>query len=109
MFYGHFIVIVQQSQSVFEMTSTIIHRSRKITKSNDQIDLKPEVSSQMISSYKQDVTRQRERDLRNENTSLNIFLNFKRERDYSLISKERGIISTQIGKASVDKMNSQDK
>ena len=28
---------------------------------------------------------------------------------YSLISKERGIISTQIGKASVDKMNSQDK
>ena len=34
---------------------------------------------------KQDVTRQRERDLRNENASLNIFLNFKRERDYSLI------------------------
>ena len=26
-----------------------------------------------------------------------------------LISKERGIISTEIGKASVDKMNSQDK
>ena len=52
----------------------------------------------------------RERDLRNENASLNIFLNFKRERDYSLISKERGIISTQIGKASVDdEMNSQDK
>ena len=43
----------------------------------------------------------RERDLRNENASLNIFLN----------SKERWIvfISTQIGKASVDKMNSQDK
>ena len=51
----------------------------------------------------------RERDLRNENASLNIFLNFKRERDYSLISKERGIISTEIGKASVDEMNSQDK
>ena len=52
----------------------------------------------------------RDRDLRNENASLNIFLNnFKRERDYSLISKERGIISTQIGKASVDEMNSQDK
>ena len=48
----------------------------------------------------------RERDLRNENASLNIFLNFKRERDYSLISKERGIISTQIGKASVDEMKS---
>ena len=47
---------------------------------------------------KQDVTRQRERDFRNENASLN-----------TLISKERGIISTQIGKASVDKMNSQDK
>ena len=31
---------------------------------------------------KQDVTRQRARDLRNENASLNIFLSFKRERDY---------------------------
>jgi len=51
----------------------------------------------------------RERDLRNENASLNIFLNFKRERDYSLISKERRIISTVIGKASVNEMNSQDK
>ena len=51
----------------------------------------------------------KERDLINENASLNIFLDFKRERDYSLISKERGIISTQIGKASVDKMNCQDK
>ena len=50
----------------------------------------------------------RERDLRNENASLNIFLNFKRERDYSLVSKERGIISSQIGKASVDEMNCQD-
>ena len=51
----------------------------------------------------------RERDLRNENAFLNIFLHFKRERYYSLISKERGIISTQMGKASVDEMNSQDK
>ena len=35
----------------------------------------------------------RERDLRNENASLNIFLNFKREKDY---------LSEHIGKASVD-------
>ena len=41
----------------------------------------------------------RERDLKNEDASLDIFLNLK----------ERGIISTQIGKASVEKMDSQDK
>ena len=45
----------------------------------------------------------RERDLRNENASLNIFLNFKRERDY--LDSNRQV----IGKASVDEMNSQDK
>ena len=41
---------------------------------------------------------------------FNIFLNFKREKDCSLISKEKDCLSEHIGKASVDdEMNSQDK
>ena len=31
---------------------------------------------------KQDVTRQRERDLRNKNASYDLFLNFKREKEF---------------------------
>ena len=66
--------------------------------------IKPEVSSQMTSSYyyfSRLITSQgRERDLIIEIMvlSFKIFLNFKREKD-----------SQHKGKASVDKMNSQDK
>ena len=43
---------------------------------------------------KQDVTRQRERDLRNENASLNIFLNQKRERLFLNFKRERDYLNT---------------